>query len=151
MSPIYETIKRDSLTARKTGNKATASLLVTLASEIQAAGRSVEERENPSNDVTIATIKKFIKNAEASGVQVLSAQRPGYIDAFGAIKAELDILETYLPKQLTEDEIKVIIAGLRAKPGEANIMEPTMGNIMGYFKTMYPGRYDGALVSKHAR
>ena len=146
MSPIYETIKRDSLTARKTGDKATASLLVTLASEIQAAGRSVEERENPSHDVAISTIKKFIKNAYIT-VEANKNSR----DRETAAMREVEILESYLPKQLTETEIKVIIAGLKAKPGEANIMEPSMGNIMGYFKTMYPGRYDGALVAKHAK
>ena len=151
MSPIYEAIKSDSLHARKAGDKATASLLVTLASEIQAAGRSVEERENPSNDVTIATIKKFIKNAEQASRDALASARINKMDSIAVAANEVKILNRYLPSQLTEDEIRVIIAGLKAKPGEANIMEPNMGNIMGYFKTMYPGRYDGALVAKLAR
>lgn len=146
MSTIHETLRHDSLLARKSGDKFTASLLVTLASEIQAAGRSVEERENPSNDVAIATIKKFIKNAYIT-VEANKNSR----DRETAAMREVEILESYLPKQLTEAEIKVIIAGLKAKPGEANIMEPNMGNIMGYFKTMYPGRYDGSLVAKLAR
>jgi uncharacterized protein YqeY len=73
------------------------------------------------------------------------------MDSIAQAANEVKTLNQYLPAQLTETEIKAIIAGLKAKPGEANIMEPTMSNIMGYFKTMYPGRYDGALVAKHAR
>ena len=151
MSPIYEAIKRDSLIARKAGDKATASLLVTLASEIQAAGRSVEERENPSNDVTIATIKKFIKNSEQASRDALGSARINKMDSIAHAANEIKILVMYLPAQLTEDEIKTIIKGLKGNPGEDLTMEPTMGNIMNYFKNMYSGRFDGVLVAKYAR
>lgn len=147
MSPIYEAIKRDSLIARKAGDKATASLLVTLASEIQAAGRSVEERENPSNDVTIATIKKFIKNSEQASRDALGSARINKMDSIAHAANEVKILMMYLPAQLTEDEIKVIIQGLKSNSDRGL----TLGEIMSYFKTTYSGRYDGALVSKFAR
>lgn len=134
---MYQKIKQDSLQARKSGDKAAASLLVTLMSEIQAQGKTEDERQNPSDEVSTSVIKKFIKNAQVTGTD--------------AAQAEIAVLETYLPQQLTEDEIKTIIKGLKGNPGEDLIMEPTLGNIMNYFKNMYPGQFDGSLVSKLAR
>lgn len=141
---LYQKIKQDSLQARKSGNKLVAQALVTLASEIQAQGKTEQERSAPSDEVSISVIKKFIKNLD----ETIRVSGPGLMSKN---VLERDILATYLPAQLTEDEIKTIIAGLKGNPGEDLIMEPTMGNIMSYFKNMYPGRYDGALVSKLAR
>lgn len=141
---IFETIRKDSLAARKAGDKVRATLLVTLMSEIQAAGKTAEDRSAPSDDISISIIKKFIKNADATA-EAARDNIMAEVNAYG----EVLILETYLPKQLTEDEIKTIIAGL--KVGGPNIMEPTMSNIMGYFKTLYAGKYDGALVAKYAK
>ncbi len=144
---LIETIRGDSLAARKLRDAFRANLLVTLLAEAQTVGKNAKPPRETTDEETLAVIKKFYKNAEANGIQVMTAQRPGYIDEFGRIKSELDILETYIPKQLSEDEIRIIIDGL--KVGE--IMEPTIGNIQGYFKKMYPGQYDGATVARLAR
>lgn len=137
---ILEQIRADSVSARKSGDKLKSGLLVTLLSEAQSVGKNAN-RET-TDEETIAVIKKFIKNCN----QTAELARDNIMAEVNAYK-EIEILDSYLPKQLTEDEIKIIISGLKA--GE--IMEPSMKNIMAYFKEMYAGRYDGAMVAKYAK
>lgn len=139
---ILEQIRADSVSARKSGDKLKSGLLVTLLSEAQTVGKNAG-RET-TDEETIAVIKKFIKNSN----QVAEAARDNITAETNAYK-EIEILESYLPKQLTEDEIKVIINGLKNPTDQ--IMGADMKSIMGYFKHMYPGRYDGATVAKYAK
>lgn len=142
---ILEQIRADSVSARKSGDKLKSGLLVTLLSEAQSVGKNAN-RET-TDEETIAVIKKFIKNAEETSRNALASVQTNKMDAVQKSADEVKILSSYLPKQLTEDEIKIIISGLKA--GE--IMEPSMKNIMAYFKEMYAGRYDGAMVAKYAK
>lgn len=137
---IYETLRQDSLLARKTSDKFTAGLLVTLMSEIQATGKTTEERDKPSDEVAISVIKKFVKNAQLTA----EANKNSRAGEYAALR-EIEILETYLPKQLTEDEIKSIIDSLKSDDAA------DMKTIMSFFKVHYSGQYDGALVAKYAR
>lgn len=139
---ILEQIRADSVSARKSGDKLKSGLLVTLLSEAQTVGKNAG-RET-TDEETIAVIKKFIKNSN----QVAEAARDNITAETNAYK-EIEILDSYLPKQLTEDEIKVIINGLKNPTDQ--IMGADMKSIMGYFKHMYPGRYDGATVAKYAK
>lgn len=139
---ILEQIRADSVSARKSNDKLKSGLLVTLLSEAQTVGKNAG-RET-TDEETIAVIKKFIKNSN----QVAEAARDNITAEANAYK-EIEILDSYLPKQLTEDEIKVIINGLKNPTDQ--IMGADMKSIMGYFKHMYPGRYDGATVAKYAK
>ncbi len=56
-------------------------------------------------------------------------------------KTELAVLDVYLPKQLSEDEIKIIVATVK----QSGVSQ--MGDFMKHFKTNYDGQYDGKLLS----
>lgn len=58
------------------------------------------------------------------------------------IQKQISLVEAYLPKMLSEDEIKNIIASLDDK---------TIPNVMKYFKANYQGACDMALVNKILR
>lgn len=140
---ILEQIRADSVSARKSNDKLKSGLLVTLLSEAQTVGKNAG-RET-TDEETIAVIKKFIKNSN----QVAEAARDNITAETNAYK-EIEILESYLPKQLTEDEIIEIIKNIKT---DANTMETkfTIGLAQTYFKLHYAGRYDGALVAKYAK
>lgn len=55
--------------------------------------------------------------------------------------AELAIIEGYLPKQLTDDEVRELIADIKAKTGASTKKE--MGKIMGALAPQLKGRFDG--------
>lgn len=60
-------------------------------------------------------------------------------------KAELEILLTYLPPQLTEEEIRTLAKEAIASAGAASLKD--MGKVMGMLAPAVKGRADGALVS----
>lgn len=135
---LIEQLKKERIEAMKAKDEIKKNLLGCVISEAS------KESKEPTDEKIQATIKKFIKNAE----QVLiESARYGALTKVGHTQNEIKILESYLPKQLTEREIIAIITALQA---DAVATEDTleMKHIMGYFKSHYAGQYDGALVSK---
>lgn len=92
--------------------------------------------------------------ARASNIPTLSAcvntaQAEAHGMAMGLVsraKFELEILESFLPKQLSEDDLKTIILDFKDKNAGANI-----GQIMGHLSQNYKGQYDGKLASQLAK
>jgi len=129
---LYIQLKRDHLDARKkeTRNEVAANLLTTLLGEATTEAKN-SGHETPSDDQLIATIRKFIKNLDE-----LLSHSPGNFTAI----LERSILERYLPKQLTGDEIKAEIAKFNLSDKSA------VGLIMKHFKENFFGRYDGKIL-----
>ena len=84
-------------------------------------------------------IKKFIENAK-----ICKDNSKDDLTRFTSEK-EIEILSEYLPKQLTEDEIRNIIVTF-IDAGSRNL-----GDIMKHFKNNFSGQYDGGLVSSIAK
>lgn len=139
MSELLEQIRADQLTARKAGNKAAASLLTTLIGE--ATKVSAEEFKKGQTEITdgkvVAKIKSFAENAKQT-LAVAPADRKD------DIQAEIDILEGYLPQQLSEEDLTKVIGAWKADG-------LNLGQIMANLKAEYEGRYDGKLASSIAR
>ena len=85
---------------------------------------------------------------EIGGVDVKSLkekesyEKAGRLNALESFDNQINLVESYLPKQLNEDEIKNIISNLDNKD---------IPNIMKYFKTNYNGEVDMKLVNQLAR
>jgi len=123
-------IKSDLLEARKIKNKELIGLLTALYSESLKVGKDKGDRET-NNDEVIQVIKKFIKGINES----LNVSKD--ITKIKSLKFELDALQKYLPKQLSEDEMKDIVN----KCLNDNI--DNIGGIMKVFKSNYSGLFDG--------
>lgn len=63
--------------------------------------------------------------------------------------AELSIIESYLPEQLSEEEIRSTVASVIEKTGAASMKD--MGRVMGPSIKALQGRADGRLVQKIVR
>ena len=138
---LLETIKSDSLKARKERNTVLSNLLTTLYSEASMVGKTKENRESTEEEV-IAVVKKFIKN----GNELLHV-RPDDVDTI----FEITTLESYLPKQLTEEELKGIITTYRANHFKMLNESVPMGRIMAFLKENFAGRYDAKMASQLAK
>jgi uncharacterized protein YqeY len=137
---LLQRIKQDLLQARKdvraSNADATISIraqvkvkcLTTLLSEASRPGLDDGKRESTDQEV-IAVAQKFIKNIN----ETLSHCSDD--DLF----MELEFINAYIPKQLTEGEIAGIIAG----SGIANV-----GDAMKYLKSNFSGQYDGKIASQ---
>lgn len=60
--------------------------------------------------------------------------------------AQAKVMEDYLPKQLSEDEIKAIVKSAIAEVGASSAAD--MGKVMGAANKVVAGRADGKLVSQ---
>lgn len=61
-------------------------------------------------------------------------------------RKELEVLQEYLPEQLSEEEIKVLITEAIKETGASDMKD--MGKVMGVLATQVKGKADGGLVAK---
>lgn len=135
---LMDKIKADQLQARKDRAIIEGSLLTTLIGEATAVGKN-KNRDTTDSEV-VEVIQKFLKNLRDL-MKVVNSLSDGYQQA----EIEKCILERYLPKQLSAQEIADVISAMKAN-GAKN-----MGDVMKKFKTEYAGQYDGDAVSKAAK
>lgn len=139
---LIERIRKDSLEARKARDTQRATLLTTLSSEASVVGKNDGNREPTDSEVT-AVIKKFIKGVDEV-LKVVEQDQTGVLaQTLAAAVREKEILQSYLPLQLTEEALRHAIAATN-EPLEVK----STGKIMKALNAQYPGQIDGALVSK---
>lgn len=104
--------------------------------------REVDERIELDDSNVIAVIEKMLKQRRDSIAAYESANRHDLADVE---KFEVTVLQTYLPQQLTEDEIKVILEKVVVDTGAAGIKD--MGKVMAEIKPLVAGRADMGKIS----
>ena len=122
---LKERISEDLKNAMKQKDSVKLSILRVIKAEIQRN----EQSTNGKIELTDADIVKIVKKI-AEGVKETKSSPD-----------ELSILESYLPSQLSEDEIKMILTTVK-NSGAKNV-----GDYMKFFKTNYDGQYDGKVLS----
>ena len=140
---MLEQMKKDNLNARKEKDTTTSNLLSVLIAEIEKGAKDDGNREVNNKDI-LAALKKFSKGAKESITALEKAGRDT-----SQIKQEIEILERYLPKQMSEAELRKAIATMvEGLPEKSPKM---MGKIMGELKAKYEGSYDGKMASQIAK
>ncbi len=143
---ILNTIKNDNVTARKSRDIITSSLLSTLYAEAVNVGKNDGNRET-SDKETLAVIKKFIDGVNFTIDNIDSVISDVKYEL--AVK-EREILSAYIekfqPKQLTTEELTDIISGIVATLQEKSPKQ--MGVVMKTLKDSYDGMYQGNEASK---
>jgi len=104
--------------------------------------REVDERIELDDAAVIAAIEKMLKQRRDSIAAFEGANRHDLADQE---KFEVTVLQAYLPAQLSEDEINVIIAKVVAETGAAGAKD--MGKVVGAVKPLVAGKADMAKVS----
>lgn len=104
--------------------------------------REVDDRIELNDQQIIETIEKMLKQRRDSISQYEAAQRHDLADAE---KFEVEILQAYLPAQLSEDEIAQIIAQAITDSGAQGMQE--MGKVMALVKPQVVGRADMGKIS----
>lgn len=104
--------------------------------------REVDERIELDDDAVIAAIEKMLKQRRDSIAAFEGANR---MDLADQEKFEVTVLQAYLPAQLSEEEINVVIAKVIAETGAAGAKD--MGKVVGAVKPLVAGKADMAKVS----
>ena len=136
---ILEKLSKDSLEARKSKDTLRANLLVTVISDAKMVGKNAGNREPNEQEVT-DVIKKFLKGINDTLVILEKEGRDSSKETL-----EKEILESYLPNQMTEAELeKAVNAIADSLPEKSAKM---MGKVMAALKEQYPNQYDGKMAS----
>lgn len=90
-----------------------------------------KESREPEDAYIVGKIKSMVKNAESTN---------------SLDDMELDILNSYLPKQLSEDDLRGEIINYIKQNEGAN-----MGQVMSFLKNTFEGEYDGKMASTIVR
>ncbi|HEY0563797.1 MAG TPA: GatB/YqeY domain-containing protein [Methylophilus sp.] len=104
--------------------------------------REVDERIELDDAAVIAVIEKMLKQRRDSIAAYESANRTDLADIE---KFETTVLQAYLPQQLTEDEIKVILEQVVTDTAAAGVKD--MGKVMAAIKPLVAGKADMGKIS----
>lgn len=138
---LYNTLQDDLKEALKNKNALKVSTLRMLKSAIQYA--SIEKKiETPDDDFLITIIQKQIKQRNDS---IANYEKAGRLDLKEKEEAEVTILQTYMPKQLSDNELKAIVSTTITEIGASS--KKTMGIVIKKVMEKVQGRADGKRVS----
>jgi len=139
-SPLKARITEDMKSAMRAGEK---SRLGTIRM-VLAAVKQVEVDTRTALDDTqvLAILDKMLKQRRESISQYTTAGRSDLADAE---QQEMEIIQSYLPEPLSEDEIAAMIDAAVAETGAASVRD--MGKVMGQLKPKLQGRADMSAVS----
>lgn len=142
---LEERIFNDYKEAMKNKDSLKSSVLSFLRSDIINTAIAKKKNNLDDNEI-IAVIRKQIKARQDSIEQFNKGNRPDLADKEAK---ELEILKTYLPPELTADEIKKIIEEIVGSTGAQGIKD--MGRVMKEATAKTSGRADGKLLSELVR
>ena len=110
---------------------------------IQAAikQREVDERISLDDAQVLSAIEKMVKMRKESIAQF---QAGGRADLVEKESKEIELLQQYLPEQLSAAELDALIAAAISQTGASSIKD--MGKVMGIIKSQAQGKADMAIV-----
>jgi uncharacterized protein YqeY len=132
---IADTVKQDLVTAMKAGEKDRVGALRMVLSELQKAAKE-------GGDDEVAVLRRERKRRQESARAFRDGGRG---ELAQAEEAEAAIIETYLPAELSDDELRGIVSDAVAEAGAESPKD--MGQVMRVAMPKVGGRADGKRVS----
>jgi uncharacterized protein YqeY len=145
---IRDDIKAAQVSAMKSGDKSRTATIRLIQSALK--NRDIELRGAagaPADDDALVTevLQKMIKQRRES---VALYEQGGRRELAEAERAEISVIETFLPSQMSDDEARAAIAAIVAESGASSLKD--MGRVMAALKARHGGALDmakaGALV-----
>lgn len=137
---VFLTLQEDIKTAMKARDQDKLLALRTLSSDIKKISIDAGRRD-PSDDDVVAAVARALKQREDSAEQFLKAGRPELAEVE---TAQIGWIKAYQPQQLSESEIRDIVAGVVAQVGATS--KKDLGKVMGALMPLVKGKADGKLV-----
>ncbi len=141
---FIETIKTDMYSAMKSGEKGRAGTLRTLLAKLK--DRQIEKGEAITEQEGLSVVKMLVKQRKESMELFQQASR---FDLAETESAELQVLETYLPKMMDGDEIRHLVEAVIAETGASGIGD--IGVVMPRVMQRGSGRVDGKMANSILR
>jgi len=137
---LIDELKKASMVALKEKNKEARAALSVVINKYNLMGIELKAQEKEITDADlISIITKTLKELDDELESFKKANRE---DRVSGIQMQKDVLKVYLPKMLSEEEIKSEILKLDDK---------SIPSVMKHFKTNFAGKVDMGLVNRVAR
>ncbi|GJL95766.1 MAG: aspartyl-tRNA amidotransferase subunit B [Hyphococcus sp.] len=122
---------------------ATLRLINAAIKDRDIAARGEDRCEGVSDDEILAILTKMVKQREESAAAFDKGCRPELAEQE---RAEIEVIKNFLPRQLSEDEIKSAVSGVIEEYEASGLKD--MGKCMGALKERYPGSMNFGQASK---
>lgn len=136
---VSEAIKR----AMKEKDKETLASLRQLKSTIQNEEIKLQKELTEDEELTIVTREVKQTKEELEGYQKATGDYGAFIDK---LENRIEVLQTYLPKQLTAEEVAEVVQAAITEVGASS--KADMGKVMGVIMPKLKGKADGKLINQ---
>lgn len=140
MSALSERIRADLNAARRERDKLRTTTLTTFLAEVK--NREIELGRPAADEEVTALVSTALKRRRDASEQMRAAGRGELADKEDA---EAALLTAYLPPQLSEEEVRALIADARAAGA------PDVGGVMKAIMPKAKGRFDGKELNRLVR
>ncbi len=140
MSALQERLQLELTTARKAQDKPATLLLGTTLSEVK--NRAIELKRNLTDDDVVDVVRKGIKRRRES---IEMFEKGGRQELADKERAEITLLERYVPAQVSADELRAAVQAAIAA-GATNV-----GAVMAKVMPQFKGRAEGSTINGIAR
>ena len=141
---LKETLNNDIKTAMKAKDKETLAVLRMIKTAVQAAEIDKKEELNAEEELTI-----LAREARQRRESLAEFVKAGRDELVAKTEAEIEIVEHYLPKQLSVEEVKEVIATVAEKIGATTQKE--FGKLMGAVMQELKGKADGNVIKEQVK
>jgi uncharacterized protein len=137
---LAERLNEDMKLAMKSGEKFRLQTIRMVRSSIK--NQEIELRRALDDNETLNVLSRELKQRRDS---LQDFERGGREDLVSNVKAEIEIISEYLPRQLTEEEVKAIVVQTMQETGASS--KADLGKLMGALMPKMKGIADGKLVN----
>ena len=137
---LLEKIINEMYLSMKSGDKTKANALRTLVSKLK--DQQIKLRRDISDEEALKVIKTLVKQRRESTKIFLKAGREELAEKENL---EISILEKYLPKMISDDEIRVLVEGIVKEIGAKDFSD--IGKVMPLVMKRGKGKVDGKLAN----
>jgi len=136
---LIDTLNADVKVAMKAGDKVRLSTMRLLIAALKNE-RIARERELSADE----ELQLLATQAKRRRESIALYQQGGREDLEAQERAELAVIQGYLPEQLTEGDVQAMVAEIVAATGAESMRD--MGKVMGQLMPKLKGRFDGKVA-----
>lgn len=139
MKMIKEEIIKVRDNNRKAGLRSIVDCCNMLLSKIQTYEKSGKQEIIADDNAVISILQKYKKQVNE---EIEFATKQNLLDKIGALHLEIIVIDSFLPKQISDDDLQVLIESVRSE------LADNKGKIIGRVKQLTGGTADGKRINE---
>ena len=141
---LRETIQSETVTAMKAKDKERTAALRLIGAKIKDRDIELRTADTKPDDDTLVT-DVLVKMAKQRKESIAMYEDGGRDELAAKERAELEVIEEFLPRQMSEQETRAAIAEIKADMGADGMKD--MGRVMGELKSRHGAGLDMSRAS----